>query len=330
MLLRNVEANLIMRKVLSLVLSAILVVSLATVSLAAITTTGEIDLDYFAHKSGYSDHSTLAEIGLYNDISINETTSAYIGLWMETNSSNEEQGYSDIDDAYIMKKVGTGSLKAGYGRYNIDGPLDVLGTGNFAMYLLGGSLEPAVQLLYTAPLSETLTLKTGYFYDWGAKSYTWSGTETDGRNVYALQASYAKGPLFGDAAYLGVGKADDDIDDPSDEYIVDIGYKLGEKYTVYAAALGADLGMSETGKMGNLENFVMLGASATLGDFFAEVETAVSTPDDWCTNRDGDEARPFGFIVDYKLDQNAKLRFARAINTDGLADFTKVQYILTF
>jgi predicted porin len=319
-----------MKKFLTFAVCVLLLSSLATVSLASITTTGEIDLDYFVHNSGYSDNSTLAEIGLYNDITINETTSAYIGLWMETNSGNEEQGYSYIDDAYIMKKIGSGSLKAGYGRYNIDGPLDVLGNGNFAMNLLGGSLEPAVQLLYTAPLSEELTLKAGYFYDWGANNYTWTGTETDGRNAYTLQVSYTEGPLFGDAAYLGIGKADDDTDDPSDEYIVDAGYKLGDNYTVYAAVLGADLGMSGTGNMGKRKNFVILGATATWGNFFAEVEAAVSTPDDWCLNIDGGEAKPFGFIVDYNFDKNTKLRFTRAINTNDLADFTKLQYIVIF
>jgi hypothetical protein len=319
-----------MKKILTFVLCVFLLSALATVALAAITTTGEIDLDYFAHKSGYSDHSTLAEIGLYNDITINETTSAYIGLWMETNSGNEEQGYSDIDDAYIMKKIGSGSLKAGYGRYNIDGPLDVLGNGNFAMSLLGGSLEPAVQLLYAAPLSEELAVKAGYFYDWGAKNYTWTGTETDGRDAYTLQFSYAKGSLFGDVTYLGVGKADGDIDDPSDEYIVDTGYKWGDNYTLYASVLGADLGMSGTGNMGTRKNFIILGATATWGNFFAEVEAAVGAPDDWCINQDGDEAKPFGFNIDYIFDKNSKLRFARAINTNDLADFTKLQYIVTF
>jgi hypothetical protein len=314
-----------MKKVLVLFLSAMLVMAFATVSWAAITTTGEIDLDYFAHKKDYADKTTLAEIGLYNEISINDTTSAYIGLWMETNKNNE-QGYSDIDDVYVTKKMGVGSLKVGYGRYNIDGPLDVLGNGNFAMYLLGGSLEPAVQLLYTAPVNEAVTAKAGYFYDW-------SGDTADkGRDAYSLQASYAKGPLFADVTYLGIGKGDIDTVDPSDEYIIDGGYKIGENYTIYAALLGANMGVSGTDSndITDTKAFGLLGAAVTAGNFFFEVESVVSTPSDWHKNADGDDANPFGFMVDYKLDKNSKLRFARAINTNGLADFTKAQYIICF
>ncbi|QTL99137.1 hypothetical protein GM661_14815 [Iocasia frigidifontis] len=320
-----------MKKILFIGLVLILVLAFTSISLSAmITTTGELKFAYFMKDySGADADYTKTELGLYNDIYIAPRVSANVNLWLETNGE-EKQDYNIVDDAYVTYKTESGNnLQVGYSRFDTAGPTYAL--ADFTRGLLGGDLEPAVNLVYTVSLNDVWAFQTGYFHNWGGNCYE-DYTGGDGKDTLLARSMYSANHFNLNIMYLDFGEMDQQFINPAGEYMIDATYTWS-KFSIYGAYIAYDWAYnSERDYMG------IVGSTVSLGNFWLNVDYALKTPEEsmWTEYQDGtwhetdwSKDKPLGCKVSYYFGNNTTLEYAYATNTAG-SDKSTLTLIVKF
>lgn len=352
-----------MKKLLVMGLSLAMVLGLATVSMAgSINTSGEIDAEYFnKHWTGESVGYTLMEVGVTNTIDINDTTTAHLNFWYESDQT-QVQNYNIIDDAYLIYKFGGGhSLLVGKTRYwQLQGHFDSL--SGFFRGALGSDdiLEPPVSLVGTFRVNDNFGVTTGYFYNAAnstIQNYTGtaivndttvvtpnSGTYSDdnGFNIPFVRVEYNKNNLSASAEVMQLSQISWLTKKPATDYMLDVAYKFG-KYTVWAAYLGVAQQLDNNKiagyDVGDTDNFGFIGVTASVGKFWISAEYGIVAPDssNWIEYTDGSwhetnwsDDRPIGLDVSYFFGNNTTLKYTYATNTGNYSDKGRLRLIVKF
>ncbi|HYH05227.1 MAG TPA: hypothetical protein VEC37_19215 [Bacillota bacterium] len=340
-----------MKKLIVLGLSLLLTLGMATVTLAGdIETTGEFDFDYHGHHwTGESSRYTQLELGLKNHIGISDIVTGDLNFWLDTNGTDHN---FKIDAGYVTFNFGGKTLKVGYDEYPLDASLNVMGDFVKNGLFCGGLKPAAVQLLGTVPMTDSITLQGGYFHNTGGNFNNNTKDSSgvmgdDGRDNFLLRGSYAAGKFNTNLTYLYVGEWVWDTVEPAAEYIIDAGYKINDKYRIYAAYIGVDkyydnnqLGGKESAD--ELDNFGIIGFSASLGKLWFSAEYAVLTPDkdeneekvyytdgstivhNWADNP------PYGFSISYYFGYNTTLQYTRVADTGNSNDRDRLRLQVKF
>lgn len=149
-----------MKNLLAIVLSAVLVLSFAAVSMAAITVTGEVNVGLTlapeASKGQFSDAKVVF------DAAINDTLSANVAIKGtnagSTDNDGDTTGYNVVLDTYsISNKFDMGTLKLGYFGANLNGKKDILGVAI-------GEIKPAALIEFAANVGEGMKVAVDYDY----------------------------------------------------------------------------------------------------------------------------------------------------------------------
>lgn len=346
----------VMRKLYSLGMSFLMLFGMGTAAMAFnLETSGEFISSYnWHHWTGENDSYAWVESSIKNHISISEVVSGDINLWYGTaiNRDFEIEDWSDVknklvDAAYLTFKLGPNSLKVGCDFYPQDGSLNVL--GDFTKGLVGDLKPAAVHILGTMPINN-FKVEAGYFHNVGGDFFNMGGDE--GRNNVVMKSSYAAGKFNADLTYLLIGKGKWDTVDPAAEYILDAGYKISDKYKVYAAYVGAnrterfDNNKSTTNWQNHREdqtdNFAILGCSASLGKLWLAAEYTVLTPSkednyEWVKYTDTTgkahnwaDNPPFGVKLSYWFGHNTTLEYIRVANTGNSNDKDRLSLKVKF
>jgi hypothetical protein len=350
--LNKKEENFCMKKVLILLLSAVLVFGFATLTIAAtIATSGEIDAEYFNRLwTGEQVNYTLLEAGLNNKITINDNVEANLNFWLESDEM-DVQNYNIVDDAYVTYKFGANSLLIGKTRYwQLQGPLDSL--QGFFRGLLGNDhiLEPAVSVIDSYKLTNNLNLTAGYLFN--VTDNVYSDYKNNGINMPFIKASYSAGSMSADLEYIQPTYAGTAASwysqDPAADYMLDVTYKLNSKFTVWAAYLGVDQVIDNNtiarASVDKTDNFGLVGFTASIGNLWASVDYAVSAPEssNWITysyqdtptatdhETDWSKDKPFGVNISYYLGSNTTLMYTYATNTGVWQDKSRLRFKVTF
>ena len=347
-----------MKKLLILGLSVLLTLGMAALTLAIdIETTGELDFNYHGHHwTGEDSRYTQFEAGLYNHLDINDLVSGDLNFWLDTNGTEHN---FQIDAGYVTFNFGGKTLKVGYDDYPLDASLNVM--GDFVKKgLFSGGLKPAaVQLLGTVPLGDSFKLQGGYFHNTGGNFYKSNNDDPqsskykgvmgdDGRDNFLLRGSYAAGKFDTNLTYLHVGECVWDKVKPAAEYMIDAGYKINDKFRVYAAYIGVNQVMDGNKDWDpeafedQTDNFGIVGFSASLGRWWFSAEYTVLTPDkdknyeyvDY-TDTTGKEHNwadnpPYGFSISYYFGYNTTLQYTRVANTGNYNDRDRLRLQVKF
>jgi hypothetical protein len=339
-----------MKKLLALVLSLVLVFGFVTLAMAAtIATSGEIDLEYFSKNWTGDTHYSLTEVGVYNTMTISDSAEAHLNFWYESNSK-DVQDYNLLDDAYVTYKFGANTLMVGKTRYwKLQGPTDSL-SENVRNLIGGGDIfEPAVSAVATFKLADSISVEAGYFYNTlhstgtttqtpvydstGTKTGEYISTTTydkdyedDGFNIGFARASYTAGNLSANVEYIQLSDSTAKwiSDTPAADIEADISYKLGN-FSVYVADFSVDryLRTWTAGDLGDSDNYVFVGGTASIGNLWASVDYAVTAPDD--------APNQVGYKLNYYLGNNSSLKYSYVNNTyGGYQDKSELQLIVTF
>jgi hypothetical protein len=311
-----------MKKLLVLVLSAFLSFSFAAVSFATaispaistkdlqaiiaaappVTTLGEVDCTYDNDRD-----LTYIEAGLYEIFTLNPNIVGCVGFWFSGDdydgSGWSNQGSNCLNYALVRFQLGKSSLQVGRGRTNLLGDFDVLGDDGKTMYKLYGGTDAPVNLFYIAPVTDSLTIKAGYFHNLGAFEnedglcYYKDFWTSAGINECLLGANYTLGEFNGEAYYLyDIAR---DTHETASKYIVDVSYHR-KNYKIYGNYMSLD---------DHAEEYAFLGAQANFGSLALEYECCVSQPDSA-----GDE-KPYGYKITYNLARTTSLSLQRRDHT---------------
>lgn len=334
-----------MKKLLILGLTVLLTLGMAGMTLAIdIETTGELNFQYHAHHwTGENSRYTNFEAELDNHFDINDLVSGNLNFWMGTNGSEHE---FKVDAGYVTFNFGGKTLKVGYDDYPLDASLNVMGDFVKNGLFCGGLKPSAVQLLGTVPLGDSFKLQGGYFHNTGG-NYNDDPMGDDGRDNFLLRGSYAAGKFNTNLTYLYVGECVWDKVEPAAEFMIDAGYKINDKYRIYAAYIGVDkyydnnqLGGKESAD--KLDKFGIIGFSASLGKLWFSAEYAVLTPDkddnkEWIYYTDGTEVihnwadnPPYGFSISYYFGYNTTLQYTRVADTGNSNDRDRLRLQVKF
>jgi hypothetical protein len=204
---KNKEESLRMKKLLVVALSAMLVLAYATVSMAAVTVTGECNVGLQvapdnAQKGDMSDCKVVFDAAVNDTVSVN----AAIKTSFNEDAANPQTGAFGFDTYSISSKMDMGTLKFGYFEHNLNGKTDILGK------VIGG-LKPASLIQFAANVGEGMTATVSYDYNDGSNSN------------YVASFKYDVAPLMvevGMASYAGTSGT-----------ALNVGYGIGDAITVY-------------------------------------------------------------------------------------------------
>jgi hypothetical protein len=210
-----------MKKLLVVALSAMLVLAYATVSMAAVTLTGEcnvgITLAPDASKGTFSDCKIVADAAINDTVSVNAaikgTSGGTSAAVLDANgdpvvpAESVNIPYNVVLDTYsISNKMDMGTLKFGYFEHNLNGKTDILAKA------IGG-LKPAALIQFAANVGEGMTATVSYDYADGSNSN------------YIAAFKYDVAPLMvevGMASFAGTSGT-----------ALNVGYNIGDALTVY-------------------------------------------------------------------------------------------------
>jgi hypothetical protein len=143
-----------MKKLLVVALSAMLVLGMATVSMAAVTITGEIDstLDLTTDTASTTNGNLVFAAAINDDVS----ATARVNFGGAVASSD----ISTMDNYSVTVKLGTGSLQAGYCDLGTGGKFDVIASqaGNVGKQVTGPNV------IYSMPIGDAIKVKVAYDY----------------------------------------------------------------------------------------------------------------------------------------------------------------------
>lgn len=335
-----------MKNLLILGFTVLLIVGMATMALAIeIETTGELNFDYHGHHwTGQSSSYTQLEAGLKNHMAINDLVSADLNFWMDTNGTENN---IKIDAGYVTFNFGGKTLKVGYDDYPLDASLNVMGDFVKNGLFCGGLKPAAVQLLGTLPLGDSFKLQGGYFHNTGG-NYNDYLKGDDGRDNFLLRGSYEAGKFNTNLTYLYVGECVWDNAKPNAEYLIDAGYKINDKFKVYAAYIGVNQVMDGNidwdpeASVDQTDNFGIVGFSTSLGRWWFSAEYTVLTPDkdknyEWIkysetTGKEHNWADnpPYGFSISYYFGYNTTLQYTRVADTGNSNDRDRLRLQVKF
>ncbi|MGE5581797.1 MAG: porin [Bacillota bacterium] len=190
-----------MKKILVLALSGIMVLTMAAVSMAAVTVGGEGNFGYnFTGKQDFNDFKISATAKL------NDEVTAFGALKAE----NTNGGNVGFDEAWVSFTEPFATVKVGHFAYNAKGGVDIVP-------VVFGDLKNQAGISVTAPLSENISIN-GYV-----------GMPSENNTQYAVGVAAKFGALSGDVNYFEPKQANND---PG--YVVNVGYQVMEPLKLYA------------------------------------------------------------------------------------------------
>ena len=230
-----------MKKLLVLALSAVLVLSLAAVSMAAVTLSGEVVAKYDFENAVDSAEGKIAFDGKVNDAVTAKIVYKYGG-----------PGATLVADEYWFNVAGDiGALKVGYFGYGTSGKKDIIG-GTY------GDLKTEAALNYTYT-ADALTLKVWYAVD---SNLVGIGDVLVADNAYAIGLAYDSETFGADVNFVDTQVVGDKTGYSVNAYIIPV-----EGLTAYIHA-GKNQVKSEIGILGAVytTGAVTLRGEIGLGD----------------------------------------------------------------
>jgi len=276
-----------MKKLLVVLLSAAMVLSVAAVSMAAITTNGQLE---FKYDFGTGVEKTDARIWFTGKV--NDELSAYVRL-----RANNAQ--LNVDYYYFTVAKEWATFQAGRWEFVTDGNVDILTSIEFLRDDLTQTYGDVPKTNYDWAVLTTIPFGDAF------KGYVWYNPGDDkaatGRNNYALGLNYAAGIWNADLFYLNT-----DTSDANDEtgYIVNLSIAPTDAFKAYLHY------GHEDDIAGDDDQFTILGFTYKFDKVLFRGEYDLDDEDG------ANGINPWGFAVSYYADNGIEWKFTRANKSD--------------
>jgi len=212
-----------MKKLLVVALSAMLVLAYATVSMAAITWTGEANVGLQISPDGsqgqFSDCKVVADAAINDTVSVNAAIKGGVST-LYADSATEQLSTNTatigLDTYSISNKFDMGTLKLGFFGVNLNGKRDILGC-------VIPELKPASMIQFAANVGEGMTAAISYDYLEAA--------------AYVASFTYDVAPLYVQVGIENYTPVTDPATIPSPDAVsgtaLNVGYNIGDALCVF-------------------------------------------------------------------------------------------------
>lgn len=229
-----------MKKLLVVLLSAAMVLSLAAVSMAAGTVKGDFRYDMYQDESNSADESyAISDMRLIFEGNISDSVSALFNYQIQhTNKKGDgnSETSADWNEYYITYKESWGSVKAGYYEYKFTPDRAILKSGQYHVWQKS---DVMAAFTFNTPI-EGLTADVLFQPYAQYKQYY---DRDDGS--YGVSVAYDAEKWGVKATYADFGHSRDNNDD-NDLYAIDIHYNINDTMKVFA--LGVDYSENDKDK----------------------------------------------------------------------------------
>ncbi len=271
-----------MKKFLVITISAIMILSMAAVSMAAVTVGGESNFGWNMSPDTAQDEFGDAKVTVTADV--NDSTQIFTALKGNTG------GAVAVDEAWASFKTDSLTTKVGNFGFNLDGDVDIITTLD--------EIKQDAGISVAAKVSDAMTV-SGYLARFGDAVGT---ADNEMQNNYALSVAYDTDSLGGKLAYSA-----STVEDTAGIMSLSGYYKMGafKPYVTYES-FGEQLGVE-------IGNNAVLGAMYDGEKIYGRAEFQVVQKD---TESDAEVAGNQGFRIGYKINPNAKVEY----NTKTIGD----------
>lgn len=285
-----------MKKLLVVALCALMVLSFAVVSMAAVAVSGESNFKWTLGPEGTEDESGDAKVKFTADVS--DTMQIVTVLKGGTGASDV-----NVDEAWASFKADTITTKVGFFGFNLDGDVDIIPSLNELKHDAGISVS--------AKAADAITV-AGYLARFGA-------LDADGdwgwQQDYAFSVAYDTDSFGGKLAYSATSIEETaGILSLSGYYKMDA-FKAYLTYESIGEQLGVDIGSN-----------AVLGAMYDSDTIYGRLEIQVVQTE---LQADAEVGANQGFRVGYKINPNAKVEY----NTKTIGDLdpeSSIKLCVTF
>lgn len=291
-----------MKKLLVLALAAIMVLSVAAVSMAAVTVGGEVNFGWnlidSSTNTGKQTQNDFADAKVTATAELNDEVSAFAAI----KSDNFAGSKTFIDEAWVKFTEGFGTIKVGYFGWNIKENLDII---NLVPDL---KTDAGFNAVIKASDSVTIDLAAGQPYDKAAD------TGADGGFVYGAKVKYDTDVFGVSLAMANFGNYEKGADAPMSLN----GYYKMDAFCFFLNYI-PEFKLSDATGNAKVKSAI-IGATYDSADVpvYARLEYDVQATDNTET--------PYGFRIGYKLN-GAKIEYQTKIDTLQPKDTKAVSYL---
>jgi hypothetical protein len=281
-----------MKKLLVFAITAVMILSMAAISMAETTVGGELNFGYQLENAGAA-KGDFGDAKITTNVKLGDNFNVF-GAFKASDVTNK----IGFDEVWGKFSEGFGTVQVGYWGQNTKDNMDILSAHN--------DIKPAEAIKATFNVAKGVTV-AGYL------SRPNMGTEDQG-NLYGINPAYANDKWGVDAYYVASsedGYALNDVSNPANSVMAVNGFfNLNTAAKVYANYTSVEP------VTGDNVNKAYVGLSYDSADMpvYARVEAQVEKPD-------GQDSNALGFRVGYKINNNARIQYEN-INTGVLGDDT--------